>query len=183
MNAFLRGHRVLAVKKEFVADGENSFWSFFWAIASLRRRCGWPGGASCALPASSAGMKASGWRGGGRSCSCSSGCRRWWRSPCRPAAGPGGGTCCIDLGWWPTGSNRVIRGGSWNNWNNNARNCRSANRNNNNPDNRNNNLGFRVVLAPAHPERWMTLRLTRPPSRPRNAVFRGKPRWNKARCE
>ena len=28
MNAFLRGHRVLAVKKEFVADGENSFWTF-----------------------------------------------------------------------------------------------------------------------------------------------------------
>ena len=28
MNAFLRGHRVLAVKKEFVADGENSFWRF-----------------------------------------------------------------------------------------------------------------------------------------------------------
>jgi hypothetical protein len=24
----LRGHRVLAVKKEFVADGENSFWTF-----------------------------------------------------------------------------------------------------------------------------------------------------------
>jgi superfamily II DNA helicase RecQ len=28
MNRFLRGHRVLAVKKEFVADGENSFWTF-----------------------------------------------------------------------------------------------------------------------------------------------------------
>ena len=28
MNGFLRGHRVLAVKKEFVADGGNSFWSF-----------------------------------------------------------------------------------------------------------------------------------------------------------
>ena len=28
MNAFLRGPRVLAVKKEFVADGENSFWTF-----------------------------------------------------------------------------------------------------------------------------------------------------------
>ena len=28
MNAFLRGHRVLAVKKEFVADGEISFWTF-----------------------------------------------------------------------------------------------------------------------------------------------------------
>jgi len=28
MNGFLRGHRVLTVKKEFVPDGENSFWSF-----------------------------------------------------------------------------------------------------------------------------------------------------------
>ena len=28
MNAFLRSHRLLAVKKEFVSDGENSFWSF-----------------------------------------------------------------------------------------------------------------------------------------------------------
>ena len=28
MNGFLRGHRVLAVKKEFVADGESSCWSF-----------------------------------------------------------------------------------------------------------------------------------------------------------
>ncbi len=44
------------------------------------------------------------------------------------------------------GSNRVNRGGSWNN---NAVNCRSANRNNWNPDNRNNNLGFRVALVPA----------------------------------
>lgn len=44
------------------------------------------------------------------------------------------------------GSNRVIRGGSWNN---NANNCRSANRNNNNPDNNNNNNGFRVALSTA----------------------------------
>ncbi|MBQ6764314.1 MAG: SUMF1/EgtB/PvdO family nonheme iron enzyme, partial [Paludibacteraceae bacterium] len=42
-----------------------------------------------------------------------------------------------------SGSNRVNRGGSWNN---NASNCRVANRNNNSPGNRNNNLGFRVVL-------------------------------------
>ncbi len=28
MNGFLRGHRVLVVKKEFVPDGENSFWTF-----------------------------------------------------------------------------------------------------------------------------------------------------------
>ena len=28
MNAFLRAHRVLAVRKEFVSDGENSFWTF-----------------------------------------------------------------------------------------------------------------------------------------------------------
>ena len=42
-------------------------------------------------------------------------------------------------------TNRVNRGGSWNN---NARNCRAANRNRNTPDNRNNNLGFRVAAAP-----------------------------------
>lgn len=47
------------------------------------------------------------------------------------------------------GSNRVNRGGSWNN---NARNCRSANRNNNDPGNRNNNLGLRVALLPAQEE-------------------------------
>ncbi|GHV22420.1 hypothetical protein FACS189494_09230 [Spirochaetia bacterium] len=41
-----------------------------------------------------------------------------------------------------SGSNRVLRGGSWNN---NAQNLRSANRNNNTPSNRNNNIGFRVV--------------------------------------
>jgi hypothetical protein len=41
-----------------------------------------------------------------------------------------------------SGSNRVKRGGSWNN---NANNCRVANRNNNSPDNSNNNLGFRLV--------------------------------------
>lgn len=42
------------------------------------------------------------------------------------------------------GSQRVNRGGSWNN---DAQNCRSANRNCNAPDNRNNNLGFRVSAA------------------------------------
>ena len=42
-------------------------------------------------------------------------------------------------------SNRVLRGGSWNN---NARNCRVSNRNNNNPSNRNNNNGFRVFRVP-----------------------------------
>jgi retron-type reverse transcriptase len=47
------------------------------------------------------------------------------------------------------GSNRVNRGGSWNN---NARNCRSANRDNNDPGNRNNNLGLRLALLPAQEE-------------------------------
>ena len=42
------------------------------------------------------------------------------------------------------GSNRVLRGGSWNN---NAGNCRVANRNYNSPDNRNSNYGFRLSLA------------------------------------
>lgn len=41
-----------------------------------------------------------------------------------------------------TGSNRVIRGGSWNS---NARNVRAANRNANDPGNRNDNLGFRLA--------------------------------------
>jgi len=42
------------------------------------------------------------------------------------------------------GSNRVLRGGSWNN---NGRNVRSANRNRNDPANRNDNIGFRLALA------------------------------------
>lgn len=40
------------------------------------------------------------------------------------------------------GSNRVLRGGSWNN---NPVNVRCANRNNNTPDNANNNIGFRIA--------------------------------------
>lgn len=43
-----------------------------------------------------------------------------------------------------TGSNRIQRGGSWNN---DADNARVANRNNNNPNNRNNNYGFRLANA------------------------------------
>ncbi|MEA1910434.1 MAG: SUMF1/EgtB/PvdO family nonheme iron enzyme [Spirochaetota bacterium] len=43
-----------------------------------------------------------------------------------------------------SGTNRVKRGGSWNN---NASNCTVANRNNNNPNNQNNNIGFRVVYS------------------------------------
>lgn len=42
----------------------------------------------------------------------------------------------------PGGSNRVKRGGSWNNT---PHNLRSANRNNNTPGNSNNNLGFRLA--------------------------------------
>ncbi len=68
-----------------------------------------------------------------------------------------------------SGSNRVKRGG---NWNNNARNCRSANRNNNNPDNRNNNIGFRLLSTIRRRKVWFTDRncarkaLSRPSSRP-----------------
>ena len=40
-----------------------------------------------------------------------------------------------------SGSNRVKRGGSWNN---DGTNLRSAKRNNNTPGNRKNNIGFRV---------------------------------------
>ncbi|NCF84402.1 MAG: SUMF1/EgtB/PvdO family nonheme iron enzyme [Verrucomicrobiaceae bacterium] len=69
------------------------------------------------------------------------------------------------MGRRPTGSNRVIRGGSWNN---NEDKTRCANRNNNNPYNaNNNNIGFRAVPAPAQPGRRRSPRLPRPPSRPR----------------
>lgn len=44
MNAFLRAHRVLAVKKEFVADGENSFWTF--CVEYLESGAGAAGGSS-----------------------------------------------------------------------------------------------------------------------------------------
>lgn len=50
------------------------------------------------------------------------------------------------LGGHASGQRRVNRGGSWNNT---SRNCRSAYRNANEPSNRNNNLGFRVCLAPS----------------------------------
>ncbi len=52
-----------------------------------------------------------------------------------------------------TGSNRVIRGGSWNN---NPRNVRAANRNHNAPDNRDNNLGFRLVSTRHRPRARFT---------------------------
>lgn len=55
------------------------------------------------------------------------------------------------------GSNRVIRGGSWNN---NAVNCRSANRNRRTPDNRNDNLGFRLVSTTLC--RWVVIHGSRP---------------------
>jgi len=42
------------------------------------------------------------------------------------------------------GSNRVIRGGSWNN---DANNARCSNRNNNTPTNRNNNIGVRLLSS------------------------------------
>lgn len=46
------------------------------------------------------------------------------------------------------GSNRVIRGGSWNN---KPSNLRCSNRNNNTPDNRNNNIGFRLSNTGSYP--------------------------------
>ena len=50
------------------------------------------------------------------------------------------------------GQNRVNRGGSWINPDIlvGTGNCRVSNRNHWNPTNRNNNIGFRLVLAPAH---------------------------------
>ena len=78
-----------------------------------------------------------------------------------------------------SGSNRVKRGGSWNN---NAQNCRSANRNNNNPSNRNNNNGFRVAStmlpgsAGSHPTAPESRRGGNEHARPRAAGSAGERR-------
>ncbi|MBF0240471.1 MAG: SUMF1/EgtB/PvdO family nonheme iron enzyme [SAR324 cluster bacterium] len=74
-------------------------------------------------------------------------------------------------GFVQRGSNRVNRGGSWNN---NARNCRSANRNNNSPDNRNNNNGFRLALSPARQVGGCRLADQRTESSPRVFTFAGQ---------
>ncbi|MCB9473381.1 MAG: SUMF1/EgtB/PvdO family nonheme iron enzyme [Candidatus Delongbacteria bacterium] len=50
------------------------------------------------------------------------------------------------------GSNRVIRGG---NWNNSATNLRCANRNNNTPSNTNNNIGVRLCSTLDRPFRGL----------------------------
>ncbi len=65
-------------------------------------------------------------------------CRDWYQedlgsSPVSDPTGPVSGT------------NRVGRGGSWNNEPNY---CRSANRYNNTPNTQNNNLGFRLAIVP-----------------------------------
>lgn len=50
------------------------------------------------------------------------------------------------------GSNRVNRGGSWNNT---AENCAVTYRNNNTPTNVNNNIGFRLALQLNGCGRWL----------------------------
>jgi hypothetical protein len=44
MNTFLRSHRILTVKKEHLADGESSFWTF--CLEYLESAPGWAGGGS-----------------------------------------------------------------------------------------------------------------------------------------
>ena len=48
MNAFLRAHRELAVRKEFVSDGENSFWTF--CVEYLESAATGPGAPGGKLP-------------------------------------------------------------------------------------------------------------------------------------
>ena len=52
-------------------------------------------------------------------------------------------------------TDRVLRGGSWNN---KPQRLRSANRNNNTPTNRNNNVGFRVASTPVYGPEFSKLR-------------------------
>jgi hypothetical protein len=61
----------------------------------------------------------------------------------------------------------VLRGGAWNNnWNN----ARCAYRNNNHPDNRNDNIGFRVVVA--HDSQMIRSKDFRPPLQDRPEILR-----------
>ena len=61
------------------------------------------------------------------------------------------------------GSNRVIRGG---NWNNDASNTRVANRNNTDPSNRKDNLGFRLSSSrpslSGAPASWVSITVVTP---------------------
>ena len=63
-------------------------------------------------------------------------CRDWYASYTGDATDPTGPT---------SGSNRVIRGGSWDNF---AKFCRSACRDDSSPGNRYNRIGFRLALVP-----------------------------------
>ena len=73
------------------------------------------------------------------------------------------------------GSNRVKRGGSWNN--DDAQNFRAANRNNNDPAKRNDNRGFRLALAPAQQGPGADRLLNRAVSCPWEERSRGEERY------
>jgi formylglycine-generating enzyme required for sulfatase activity len=70
---------------------------------------------------------------------------------CQDWFGDYSGGIVLDLQGSPSGSDRVIRGGSWFDWIECARICRSANRYFYYPDFGYIFLGFRVVLAPGQP--------------------------------
>jgi formylglycine-generating enzyme required for sulfatase activity len=73
-------------------------------------------------------------------------CQDWWANRL-----PGG--IVFDPQGPATGSDRVIRGGGWNGWIVYDWICRSAYRSSLNPEPWDYSHGFRVVLAPAQPER------------------------------
>ena len=75
----------------------------------------------------------------------------WPCPPCRDSGVAGGDSQPGEFqqGSGPERSQRVIRGGAWNN---NPRNLRSANRNRNTRSNRNNNIGFRLAQSARCPE-------------------------------
>jgi hypothetical protein len=67
-------------------------------------------------------------------------------------------------------SNRVNRGGSWNN---DAGNCRVANRNNNSPGNSNNNLGFRLACSSKQEHDFEQMSVPSPDTGKNGAVLSG----------
>jgi predicted RNase H-like HicB family nuclease len=144
LNAFLRGHRVLEVQRELVREAGSAWWAVCVEY----------------LPAA-AGRGGSGANGAGKAKidyrevlnAEDFGVFSRLREVRKELAERDGvpvyavftkendfGAAAMDT----AGSNRVLRGG---NWNNNAGNCRAANRNNNSPSNTNNNNGFRAVRS------------------------------------
>jgi hypothetical protein len=136
LNGFLARHRVVSIDRRLIDQGVGSgppMWSWIGEasaagdseFASSSERSGWDFWASRL---------------------CNGAWPPWLHFRRRPARRAGHFAALrYNSIWWTIrrGSNRVKRGGGWDN---DAANCRTANRNTNDPTNRTTNNGFRLAL-------------------------------------